>query len=156
MPRKFATDRLRIVLLHLPRNKPHFVLTRSRLSESMNKPSMRISRNVRTHIYRQILSFNQRCSVDILQRARDSLYPVFVARDAAHIMCIKRLKRSTISLVQPGAALSRTDTWYRRNTFNSYKSDEPSPVDFTMLFKYGVYDRSNTWINNMEYFNVKI
>lgn len=66
IPRKFATSRSRTVLLHLPWTKPHFVLTRS-CSVSTNKPSARTSVDTRTHMHRQILTFNRRSSVDMVQ-----------------------------------------------------------------------------------------
>lgn len=71
IPRKFAAFRFHKVLLHLPRTRPHFVLTRGSL-ESMNESLARTSmhiRNTRMHMHCQILTSNRRRSADIAYRA---------------------------------------------------------------------------------------
>lgn len=110
IPRKFATVRLRTVLLHLPRTRPHFVLTRGSL-ESMNEPLARTSmhvRNTRVHMHRQITS-DRRRSVDIVYRA--------------WITYVKWLKCS-ITYVNVQCEM-RTAMWH--DTFNSCESDESAP-----------------------------
>lgn len=71
IPRKFTTGRSRTVLLNLPWTKPHFVLTKS-FSVSTNKPSVRTSKNTRTHMHRQIRTFNR--SVDMMRETHVVAY----------------------------------------------------------------------------------